>query len=488
MTVELPGGFLAGEPPGHGSVPRTCDHARMASPQPFANLPLPPALRQGVDALGYTTMTPVQAEALPAILAGRDVLAQAPTGSGKTAAFGLGLLHRLDPARVETQALVLCPTRELADQVGKQLRKLAIGIPNLKVSILCGGIPLGPQLASLAHDPHVVVGTPGRIRELAKEQALHLDGVRTLVLDEADRMLDMGFEDAIRDIVRHIPGDRQGLLFSATIPDAIRTLGNAMLRDSLEVSIDGGAQPAAIEQVFFEVEPARRAPLLAALLLRYRPESTVVFCNTRADTAELVGSLEHYGFSALALHGDMEQRDRDEVLVRFANRSCSVLVASDVAARGLDVENLGAVVNYALPTDADTYLHRIGRTGRAGRTGLALSLCAPRELPRATAIEARQGQPLRWETLQPLSGKANAVPVAPMATLRIDAGRSDKLRPGDIVGALTGDAGLHKDAIGRIDVYATRSYVAIARTQAVNALARLREGRIKGRRFRVSRL
>ena len=460
----------------------------MASPQPFANLPLPPALLQGVDALGYTTMTPVQAEALPAILAGRDVLAQAPTGSGKTAAFGLGLLHRLDPARVETQALVMCPTRELADQVGKQLRKLAIGIPNLKVSILCGGIPLGPQLASLAHDPHVVVGTPGRIRELAKEQALHLDGVRTLVLDEADRMLDMGFEDAIRDIVRHIPGDRQGLLFSATIPDAIRTLGNAMLRDSLEVSIDGGAQPAAIEQVFFEVEPARRAPLLAALLLRYRPESTVVFCNTRADTAELVGSLEHYGFSALALHGDMEQRDRDEVLVRFANRSCSVLVASDVAARGLDVENLGAVVNYALPTDADTYLHRIGRTGRAGRTGLALSLCAPRELPRATAIEARQGQPLRWETLQPLSGKANAVPVAPMATLRIDAGRSDKLRPGDIVGALTGDAGLHKDAIGRIDVYATRSYVAIARTQAVNALARLREGRIKGRRFRVSRL
>lgn len=460
----------------------------MTTPHAFAQLPLSPALLQGVDALGYTAMTPVQAQALPAILAGRDLVAQAPTGSGKTAAFGLGLLQRLDASRPGTQALVLCPTRELADQVGKQLRRLAVGIPNLKISILCGGIPLGPQLASLVHPPQVVVGTPGRIQELARKRALHLGGVRTLVLDEADRMLDMGFEDAIRDIVARTPGDRQGLLFSATYPDAIRALGNAMLRDALELSIDGGAQPASIEQLFFEVDPARRAPLLAALLLRYRPESTVVFCNTRADTAEVAGSLDHYGFSALALHGDMEQRDRDEVLVRFANRSCSVLVASDVAARGLDVEDLAAVVNYELPTDADTYLHRIGRTGRAGRTGLALSLCAPRELPRAAAIEERQGRPLRWESQQPLSGKASRVPAAAMSTLRIDAGRSDKLRPGDIVGALTGAAGLHKDAIGRIDVFATRSYVAVARAQATEALAGLREGRIKGRRFRVARL
>lgn len=460
----------------------------MTTPPVFAQLPLSPALLQGVDALGYTAMTPVQAQALPAILDGRDLVAQAPTGSGKTAAFGLGLLQRLDASRPGTQALVLCPTRELADQVGKQLRRLAVGIPNLKISILCGGIPLGPQLASLVHPPQVVVGTPGRIQELARKRALHLGGVRTLVLDEADRMLDMGFEDAIRDIVARTPGDRQGLLFSATFPDAIRTLGNAMLRDALELSIDGGAQPASIEQLFFEVEPARRAPLLAALLLRYRPESAVVFCNTRADTAEVAGSLDHYGFSALALHGDMEQRDRDEVLVRFANRSCSVLVASDVAARGLDVEDLAAVVNYELPTDADTYLHRIGRTGRAGRTGLALSLCTPRELPRAAAIEERQGQPLRWESQQPLSGRASRVPAAAMSTLRIDAGRSDKLRPGDIVGALTGAAGLHKDAIGRIDVFATRSYVAVARAQATEALAGLREGRIKGRRFRVARL
>ena len=460
----------------------------MSTAPAFSTLALPDTLLQGVDALGYAAMTPVQAQSLPAILAGRDLIALAPTGSGKTAAFGLGLLSRLDATRIQTQALVLCPTRELADQVGKQLRKLAVGIPNLKLSILCGGIPLGPQLASLAHAPHVVVGTPGRIQELVKKRALVLDGVRSFVLDEADRMLDMGFEDAIRDIVKRLPASRQGLLFSATFPDAIRALGSAMLRDPVEVSIDQGLQPATIEQLFFEVDPARRAPALAALLLRHRPESAVVFCNTRADTAEVAGSLTHYGFSALALHGDMEQRDRDEVLVQFANRSCSVLVASDVAARGLDVEDLGAVVNYELPSDADTYLHRIGRTGRAGRDGLALSLCAPRELPRARAIEERQGRALRWEPLQPLSGKATGVAAARMATLRIDAGRSDKLRAGDIVGALTGEAGLHKDEIGRIDVFATRSYVAITRRHAARALAALRAGRIKGRRFRVAAL
>ncbi|MCD9125026.1 ATP-dependent RNA helicase DbpA [Luteimonas fraxinea] len=460
----------------------------MTTPLPFSTLALSPALLQGVDALGYTSMTPIQAESLPPILEGRDVIAQAPTGSGKTAAFGLGLLQKIDTGLIETQALVLCPTRELADQVGKQLRKLALGIPNLKLSLLCGGIPLGPQLASLTHPPHVVVGTPGRIQELAKKKALHLRHVRTLVLDEADRMLDMGFEDSIRDIVKRVPPTRQGLLFSATFPDGIRDLGTAMLREPVQIGVEGDAPAPKIEQIFHEVEPSRRAPQLAALLLRHRPESAVVFCNTRADVNEVAGSLAHYGFDALALHGDMEQRDRDEVLVRFANRSCNVLVASDVAARGLDVEDIGAVVNYELPHDADTYVHRIGRTGRAGRSGLALSLVTPRELPRTALVEGQFGAPLRWEKLLPLSGKGSDVPAAPMVTLRIDAGRTDKLRPGDIVGALTGDAGLHKDAIGKIDVFATRSYVAITRGKVQQAVNHLRDGKIKGRRFRVQPL
>ena len=457
-------------------------------PDCFSNLALTPALMQGVQALGYTQMTPVQAHSLPAILDGRDLIAQAPTGSGKTAAFGLGLLHRLDAAAGGTQALVLCPTRELADQVGKQLRKLAFAIPNLKLSILCGGMPLGPQLASLEHAPHVVVGTPGRIQELLRKRALDFSGLRTLVFDEADRMLDMGFEEPIREIVGKTPKSRQGLLFSATFPDAVRAISRGMLRDPVEVTVEGGERHAAIEQRFYEIDAPRKTPLLAALLLQERPESCVVFCNMRRDVDEVAGSLAHYGFTALALHGDMEQRDRDEVLVRFANRSCSVLVASDVAARGLDVKELAMVVNYDLPSDADTYVHRIGRTGRAGADGLALSLSTPREVGRASAIEERQGAPLQWFKATPLSGKANNVPPAAMTTLRIDAGRSDKLRPGDILGALTGEAGLKADAIGKIDVFATRAYVAVARGQAAQALARLREGKIKGRKFRVSRL
>ncbi|HEY5803711.1 MAG TPA: ATP-dependent RNA helicase DbpA [Lysobacter sp.] len=454
----------------------------------FASLTLEPALLQGVQALGYTRMTPVQAGSLPAILAGRDLIAQAPTGSGKTAAFGLGLLHRLDPAQSGTQALVLCPTRELADQVGKQLRKLAFAIPNLKLSILCGGMPLAPQLASLEHAPHVVVGTPGRIQELLRKRALDLSALRTLVFDEADRMLDMGFEEPIRDIVGKTPKSRQGLLFSATFPEAVREISRGLLREPMEVTVEGDEQHAAIDQRFYEAEATKKMPLLAALLLQYKPESCVVFCNMRRDVDEVAASLAHYGFTALALHGDMEQRDRDEVLVRFANRSCTVLVASDVAARGLDVKELAMVVNYDMPTDPDIYVHRIGRTGRAGSEGVALSLCGPREQARASAIEERQGLPLIWYKATPLTGKATGVPAAAMVTLRIDAGRTDKLRPGDILGALTGDAGLKADAVGKIDVFATRSYVAVARAQGAPALARLREGKIKGRKFRVSRL
>ena len=454
----------------------------------FATLSLSPGLQQGVDAAGYKQMTPIQAESLPAILAGRDVIAQAPTGSGKTAAFGLGLLHRLDPALIRAQALVLCPTRELADQVGKQLRKLASGIPNLKILVLTGGMPLTPQIASLGHDPHVVVGTPGRIQELMRKKVLHLAGVRTLVLDEADRMLDMGFEEAIREIIGKTPKERQTLLFSATFPDEIRAIGRNTMREPLEITSGGVSEQPEIEQTFYEVELPRKQTALAGLLFEQRPESSVVFCNTRRDVDEVAESLKHFGFSALALHGDMEQRDRDEVLVRFANRSCNVLVASDVAARGLDIDELATVVNYELPTDPDVYTHRIGRTGRAGHGGQVLSLCSPREISRAHVLEERQGKPLRWKKLVAPAPSARSAPPATMATLRIDAGKTDKLRPGDILGALTGDAGLPASAIGKIDIFATRSYVAIARAQANHALARLDAGKIKGRNFRVRKI
>ncbi len=454
----------------------------------FGELPLLPALRQAIDTIGYTEPTPIQAQTLPAILAGRDLIAKAPTGSGKTAAFGLGLLQRLDPARIRTQSLVLCPTRELADQVARELRRLATGIPNVKLTLLTGGVPLGPQLGSLAHAPHIVVGTPGRVQDMLRRRALDPGGISALVLDEADRMLDMGFEQSLREILGQLPRRRQTLLFSATWPEAIRAIGRSALRDALEVAVESAVSQPEIEQYFHEAALAEKPAVLAGLLLQHRPESTVVFCNTKRDVDAVTEALQSMGFSCAALHGDLEQRDRDEVLVRFANRSLRVLVASDVAARGLDVKDLACVVNYELPADPDIYLHRIGRTARAGSSGLALSLVTPREMHRALRLEAHHRLELQWRAAQAVHVDSKDVPRAAMHTLRIEAGRSDKLRPGDILGALTGEGGLAARVVGKIDIFARRAYVAVRRDQAERALSALRTGRIKGRNFRVYRL
>ena len=459
----------------------------------FSSLDLAAPLLKALSAQNFTTMTPVQAQSLPPMLAGRDLIAQAPTGSGKTIAFGLGLLQRLDPAFVKPQALVLCPTRELADQVAKEIRRLAFDIPNLKVQTLTGGVALAPQLASLRKDSHVVVGTPGRVQEMLRKHALSLAKLRTLVLDEADRMLDMGFEEAIREIVGKTPPSRQSLLFSATFPDAIREIARNTLRDPVEVTIAGEIEQPEIDEHFFEIDLARKPAALAALLLQHQPESTVVFCNTRRDVDDVTEALGDDGIDALALHGDIDQRDRDEVLVRFANRSCRVLVASDVASRGLDIKDLAAVVNYELPHDIDSYRHRIGRTARAGKTGLALNLVTPREMHRAHELEKLELEKypdakLQWSKLSASNAKAKDGLPATMATLRIDGGKTDKLRAGDILGALTGDAGLKGEAIGKIDIFPTRSYVAVARGLADKALNRLRAGGIKGRKFRVVRI
>jgi ATP-independent RNA helicase DbpA len=451
----------------------------------FATLPLKPALLASVETLGYAEMTPVQVQSLPPMLAGRDVIAQAQTGSGKTAAFGLSILQAIDVDTIRLQALVLCPTRELADQVSKAIRKLAANIPNVKLLTLCGGMPLGPQLASLTHDPHIVVGTPGRVQEHLKRQSLHGGGIKVLVLDEADRMLDMGFTAAIDDIIGRIARQHQTLLFSATYPDEIRTVSERVQRNPVTVTVAAPAdrQPA-IEQRFHEVEPAQKLDALAQLLTRHADQA-LVFCNMRREVDAVAQELDRRGFSALALHGDMEQRDRDEVLVRFANHSCTVLVATDVAARGLDIAALPLVVSYDIAHDPQTHTHRIGRTGRAGESGLAITLCTPRERPKAANIEDLDGTPLPWHPLKIVPARGKSLHLAPMKTLVIDAGRQDKLRPGDILGALTGEAGLDAKAIGKIDVFATRAYVAIARPQAAKALERLRAGTIKGRHFRV---
>lgn len=447
----------------------------------FAALNLTPPLTRALVAVDYTEMTPVQAAALPGILAGRDVAVQAQTGSGKTAAFALGLLATLDARSACLQGLVLCPTRELADQVSREIRRLARFIPNVKVLTLCGGVPLRPHLASLEHEPHIVVGTPGRLLDLIERGALPLRGLKVLVLDEADRMLDMGFAPDLCAIVERAPRSRQTMLFSATLPPEIVAIGSRLQRDPIEVYV---ASDAPIEQIFFEVAGVRKATALDSLLCHYRAERAVVFCNTRESVRTVAGALAARRFAVLALHGELDQREREEILVSFANRSCTVLVATDVAARGLDIADLPLVVNYDLSNDADTHLHRIGRTGRAGRGGLALSLCTTDEVARAVLIEQRLSTPLRWDRVPARVSEGEPLP-APFVTLIIDGGRQDKLRPGDLLGALTGEANLPANAVGNIDLFPTRTYVAIAYEWHRQAAERLRAGKIKGRRFRI---
>jgi ATP-independent RNA helicase DbpA len=452
----------------------------------FSTLALAEPLQLALKEVGYERMTPVQASSIPPILAGRDVVAQARTGSGKTAAFALGLLSALDVGSSTLQGLVLCPTRELADQVSREVRRLARFIPNVKVLTLCGGVPLRPHLASLAHEPNIVVGTPGRILELLQKKALPLKSIRVLVLDEADRMLDMGFADDLHAILAATPKRRQTLLFSATIPQSVREISRELQRDPVNITVPDEPEESSIEQVFFEVRAEQKVTALKALLLQYRPESAVVFCNTREDVRVVAGELDASHFAVLALHGELDQREREEMLVCFANRSCTVLVASDVAARGLDITDLAMVINFDLAASADTHLHRIGRTGRAGRHGVALSLCVPRDSERLKLIEARLGEPLRWGEWE--SRAAGAPLVAPFVTIAVDAGRQHKLRPGDLLGALTGDAGIPATAVGKIDVFPTRTYVAIAQEWSEKAFQQLRSGKIKGRTIRVRRI
>jgi ATP-independent RNA helicase DbpA len=451
----------------------------------FSSLALKPALLENIESLGYTHLTPVQAESLPHILEGRDVIAQAKTGSGKTAAFGIGLLSKLDLNSFRVQAMVVCPTRELADQVCKEIRRLARFTQNIKVLTLCGGVPFGPQLGSLEHGVHVVVGTPGRLQEHLRKRSLRLSNLKVLVLDEADRMLDMGFEEAISDVVSYAPTHRQTLLFSATYADAIREMSQKYQFKPVSVSVETSHHDSDIEQRFFQVEKSKRTNALGYLLSYYRPESTVVFCNTKKECQDVASSLEKCGFSVQALHGDLEQKQRDQVLVRFSNKSCSVLVATDVAARGLDIKDMQAVINYDLPWDPEIYVHRIGRTGRAGKKGLALSLCTEQELNRVKAIEEYQAVSAKWDEVVPFEMSYEERFEAPMVTLWIDGGRKNKVRPGDILGALTGDAGIAGSEVGKIDIFDSHAYVAVKRESIDKAFACLKKGKIKGRSFNV---
>jgi ATP-independent RNA helicase DbpA len=451
----------------------------------FNTLPLNPATLDNLQQLGYLSMTPIQSMSLPTALAGQDLIAQAQTGSGKTAAFGLALLERMNPRRFAVQALVLCPTRELADQVTVEIRRLARALDNIKVVTLCGGVALRGQRASLEHGAHIVVGTPGRVMDHLARGYLTLEALNTLVLDEADRMLDMGFFDDIVTVTKQCPPERQTLLFSATYPEGIEKIANQFMRDPVQVKVETATTQSLIEQRFFEVTRPTRFEVVAQLLNHFRPVSTLAFCNTKQQCKDLVTYLQAQGFSALALYGELEQRERDQVLAQFANRSTSILVATDVASRGIDIKELEAVINVDITPDPEVHVHRIGRTGRAGESGLALSLAAMYEMGAVGKIEQYQNQASTWHKLDELTPTGKGPLKPPMVTLQILGGRKEKIRPGDVLGALTADAGYSREQIGKIVVTEFTTFVAVNRDIAREAMQKLNDGKIKGKSVRV---
>ena len=453
----------------------------------FTTLNLRPELIQSVAELGYTQLTDIQTATLPVVLSGEDVLAQAKTGSGKTAAFGLGILQSLDEKRTYTHALVLCPTRELADQVAEQLRLLARRMDNVKITTLCGGIPMNGQIATLRHPPHIIVGTPGRVMDHMLNHRVKLHNLKQFVLDEADRMLDMGFYDELEVIFKHLPKVRQTLMFSATYPDTIAQISDVVQKAPQRIETQSLHSETKIQQIAYKVSDEHRQQAVAAIITHYQAKAAIVFCHTKIQTFELTEYLQQKDISAVALNGDLEQRERTQVLTRFAHKSALVLVATDVAARGLDIDAVDLVINYTVSDEPDVYVHRIGRTGRADAEGLAVTLVSDNEMSALRDIEAHAQVVLKPKGIESVRFHANRIIQPEYVTLSIDGGKRQKLRPGDILGSLTKEAGIDGDDIGKINVTNQISFIAVKLRSVKRAMAQFREGKIKGKKFRARR-
>ena len=517
----------------------------------FAGLGLSGATLQGILDAGYETPTPIQAQAIPVLLAGEDLLAQAQTGTGKTAAFALPMVECLDPEQTSPQALILCPTRELAVQVSEAIYALGRA-RGLRVLPVYGGQPIDRQLRGLRAGVQVVVGTPGRVLDHLRRETLKLDNIRIAVLDEADEMLDMGFVEDIEMILDQVPAERQLALFSATIPPQIARLARKYLRNPRSITI--AAEPHTIPQIrqsYYEVSPVHKIEALARILDMETPGPTIIFCRTKRAVDELSEHLRGRGYLAESLHGDMSQAERDRVMRRFRQNQVDLLIATDVAARGLDIETVTHVINYDVPWDAESYTHRIGRTGRAGREGDAITLITPRErhqlrliergtgarirpvrLPTAADIAARRREVFKRSVVEALAGEglqefllmveemaedhepsevaaaalkllwvqqktqvsaheidgSDGARVEPgMARLFVTVGRQEGLRPTDLVGAIANEAGLPGNEIGAIDIMDHCAFVEVPHAAADRVVRALMRTTLRGRRVRVEK-
>ena len=539
----------------------------------FEDLELDAKIMRAITDMGFEAASPIQGQAIPLELQGLDIIGQAQTGTGKTAAFGIPLLQKIDPKNKKPQAIILCPTRELAIQVSEEIRRLAKYMHGVKVLPIYGGQEIGRQIRSLKDGVQVIIGTPGRVMDHMRRKTVKMDQIHTVVLDEADEMLNMGFLEDMETILSALPEERQTLMFSATMPQAIQRIAANFQKDPQIVRVvKKELTVPKVTQYYYEVKPKNKLEVMCRLLDLYDPKLSVVFCNTKKQVDELVQGLQGRGYFAEGLHGDLKQEQRDRVMRAFRTGRTDILVATDVAARGIDVDDVEAVFNYDVPQDDEYYVHRIGRTGRAGREGKAFNLvvgkevyklreiqryCKTRIIPQAipslddvTSIKAdkildqvgevlqdsdlskvidivekrvleedyttldlaaallkmmmgeegeellEENRPLReLEDLEDESrrsrggrnGRGSRGRNEDVARLFINIGKNQGIRPGDILGAISGESGMPGRMVGSIDMFDNYTFVEVPREHADVVLQAMRGAKIKGKNVHMEK-
>ena len=463
----------------------------------FAELGLSPEILEAVHDVGYESPSPIQEQAIPPLLEGKDVIGQAQTGSGKTAAFGLPMLEYVDPSVDEPQALVLTPTRELCIQVTQALRAYGAR-KGVDVVAVFGGAPIRAQSSQLRAGGHIVVGTVGRVKDLISRHVLLLHACRFVVLDEADEMLDLGFLEDVERILSLTPSSRQTALFSATMPPPIRRLAEQYLYDPVTVKVKAATLTVeTVEQFALEVPPREKVDRLIDVLESERPRQAIVFVRTKIRCEQLYHRLRDRGFDVRALHGDMTQGARDGVMISFKDGRLPLLVATDVAARGLDISGVSHVINFDAPTSPDVYVHRIGRTARVGRSGRAITLFEPRQRRDVEAIERHAGV-----KLAPWVSGAHVAPTpvvskprrhskphlsvngdGPARKLIVTAGRSSGLEPSDIIHAITAATGIEGEAIRNVRMLERFAFVEVPEREADRVVELVSGSEVRGQRL-----
>ncbi len=503
--------------------------------------------------MGFEEASPIQTKAIPAIISGKDIIGQAQTGTGKTAAFGIPLLQKIDPKNKKLQAIVLCPTRELAIQVADEIRNLAKYMHGIKILPIYGGQDIVKQIRSLKNGTQLVIGTPGRVMDHMRRKTVKMDHIHTVVLDEADEMLNMGFRDDIETILSGVPEERQTVLFSATMPKPILEITKKYQNHAELIKVTKKELTVPnIEQFYYEVKPKNKEEVLSRLLDIYSPNLSVVFCNTKKQVDNLVTALIGRGYFAAGLHGDLKQSQRDRVMQSFRTGKTEILVATDVAARGIDVDDVEAVFNYDLPQDEEYYVHRIGRTGRAGRGGHAFSFVSGKEmyklkeiqrycktkiyaqkvpsindvantkmehiLAKADSVIERENLSLMLDAIEERVNASDYTTMdmaaallkmymgmvkeeteeeeitdfgdtgaeePGMVRLFINIGKKQKIRPGDILGAIAGESGMPGKLIGTIDMFDKYTFVEVPREYASEVLKAMKSATIKGNHIAI---